>query len=53
MLWAFVISNLNVKGIVGMFNKKEMQMTNPTEFRIEKVVRTKRQQSLCEMEGLC
>ena len=48
-----VINNLNVKEIVAMFNKNEMQKTDQTEFRIEKIVRTKRQQSLREMDRLC
>ena len=41
MPWAYVISGCNGKGIVGTFYGKELQKTNQTEFRIEKVITRK------------
>ena len=34
----YVISDLNGKEIVGIFYEKEMQKTNQTKFRTEKVI---------------
>ena len=39
--WAYVISDLSGKEIVGMFFKKELQKTNQKEFRFEKVIKKK------------
>ena len=39
--WTYVISDLNGEEIVGTFYKKELQKTNQTEFRIEKVIKRK------------
>ena len=39
--WTFVINDLNGEEIVGGFYEKELQKTNQTEFRIEKVIKRK------------
>ena len=36
-----MISDLNGEKIVGSFHEKELQKTNQTEFRIEKVIKRK------------
>ena len=35
--WTYAIEDLKDKEIIGMFYKNELQKTNQTEFRIEKV----------------
>ena len=40
--WNYVIDDLNGEEIVGSFYEKELQKTNQTEFRIEKVIKRKR-----------
>ena len=39
--WAFVISDLNGKEIVGTFYKKDQQKTNQRDFRYEEVFKRK------------
>ena len=39
--WTYVIEDLNVKEIVGMYYEKELQKTNQTKFRVEKVIKKK------------
>ena len=39
--WTYVINDLNGEEIIGTFYEKELQETNPEEFRIEKVIRRK------------
>ena len=39
--WTYVISDFNGKEVVGTFYEKELQKTNQTEFRIEKVIKQK------------
>ena len=39
--WTYVITDLNGEKIVGTFYEKELQKTNPKEFRIEKVIKRK------------
>ena len=39
--WSYVINDFNRGEIVGTFYKKEFQMTNQKEFRIEKVIKKK------------
>ena len=39
--WIYVINDLNVEEIVGVFYKNELQKTNQKEFRIEKVIKKK------------
>ena len=41
MLWTYVIEDLNGEKIVGTFYEKELQKTNQTDFRIEKVIKKK------------
>ena len=41
VLWTHVISDLNGQEIFGMFYKRELQKTNPKEFRAEKVIKRK------------
>ena len=40
--WTYVISDLNGEEIVETFSEKELQKTNQTEFRVEKVIKRKR-----------
>ena len=40
--WTYVISDINGEEIVGSFYEKESQKTNRKEFRIEKVIKRKR-----------
>ena len=37
--WTYVINDLNSEEIIGTFYEKELQKTNQTEFRIEKVIK--------------
>ena len=39
--WTYIISDLKGKAIVGAFYEKELQKTNPKEFRVQKVIRRK------------
>ena len=39
--WTYVINDLNGEEIIGTFYEKELQKTNPEEFRIEKVIQGK------------
>ena len=39
--WTYVINDLNGEEIIGTFHEKELQKTNPQEFRIEKVIKKK------------
>ena len=39
VLWTYVISDLNGKGIAGTFYGKELQKTNQRESRVEKVIK--------------
>ena len=39
--WTYVINGLNGEEIIGTFYEKELQKTNPEEFRTEKVIRRK------------
>ena len=39
--WTYVISDLNGEEIIGTFYEKELQKTNRTKFRVEKVIRRK------------
>ena len=42
MRWTYVISDLNGEEVLGSFYGKELQKTNKKEFRIEKVIKRKR-----------
>ena len=46
-----IISDLNVEEIVGTFHKKELQKTNQTEFRTEKVIKGKGDKLYVEWKG--
>ena len=39
--WTYAISDLNGEKILGTFYEEEMQKTNQTEFRVEKVINIK------------
>ena len=45
--WADVLSDLNGQEIVGTFYEKELQNTNQIEYGVEKVIKRKRQQTIC------
>ena len=37
--WTYTINDLNGEGIIGTFYEKELQKTNPKEFRIKTVIK--------------
>ena len=41
--WTYVMNDLNDEEIIGTFYEKELQKTNQKEFRIEKVIRRKKE----------
>ena len=49
--WAYVISDLNGKEIVGSFYEKELQKTDLKEFRIEKVIKRKGNKPYVKWKG--
>ena len=49
--WTYVISDLNGQEIVGSFYEKELQKTNQKEFRIEKVIKRKRNKLYVKWKG--
>ena len=49
--WTYVISDLNGEEIVGSFYEKELQKTNQKEFRIEKVIKKKRNKLYVKWKG--
>ena len=49
--WTYVINNLNDEEIIGTFYEKELQKTNQEEFRIEKVIRRKRDKLYVKWKG--
>ena len=49
--WTYVISDLNGEKIVGICYEKEFQMTNHEEFRIEKVIKRKRNKLYVKWKG--
>ena len=42
VLLTYVIRNLYVEEIIGTFYKEELQKTNKKEFRVQKVIKRKR-----------
>ena len=51
--WTYVISDLNGEEIIGSFYEKELQKTNQKNFRIEKVIKKKRNKLyICQMERI-
>ena len=51
MSWTFVISDLNSEEIVGTFYEKELQKTNQKEFRVQKVIKRKRNKLYIKWNG--
>ena len=49
--WTYVISDLNGEEIVGSFYEKELQETNQKKFRIEKVIKRKRNKLYVKWKG--
>ena len=49
--WTYVISDLNGEKIVGGFYEKELQKTNQREFRIEKIIKRKRNKLYVKWKG--
>ena len=47
----YAINDLNSEEIIGIFFEKELEKTNQEEFRIEKVIK-KRKQAICQMERI-
>ena len=44
--WTYVINDLNGEEIIGTFYEKELQKSNQKEFRLDKVIK-KRKQAIC------
>ena len=42
VLWTYVFSYLNEEEIVGTFSEKELQKPNQNEFKVEKIIKRKR-----------
>ena len=51
VLWTYVIEDLNVEEIIRTLFQKELQKTNSTELRIEKVIRKKSDKSHVKWKG--
>ena len=49
--WTYVINDLDGEEITGTFYEKELQKTNQEEFRIEKVIRRKRDKLYVKWKG--
>ena len=49
--WTYAINNLNGEEITGTFYEKELPKTNQKEFRIEKVIRRKRDKLYVKWKG--
>ena len=49
--WTYEINDLNGEKIVGSFYEKELQKTDQKEFRIEKVIRRKRDKLYVKWKG--
>ena len=49
--WTYVINDLNGEEITGSFYEKELQKTNQKEFKIEKVLKNKRDKLYVKWEG--
>ena len=48
----YVINDINGSEIIGAFYEKELQKTNQETFRIERVIKKKRKQVICQMERI-
>ena len=49
--WTYIINDLNGEEIIGTFYEKELQKTNQKEFRIEKVLKKKRDKLYVKWKG--
>ena len=49
--WTYVINDLNGEEVIGTFYEKELQKTNQEEFRIEKVIKKKRNKLCVKWNG--
>ena len=49
--WTYVINDLNGEEIIGTFYEKELQKTNQKEFRIEKIIKRKRDKLYVKWKG--
>ena len=49
--WTNVINDLNGEEIIGIFYEKEVQMTNQQEFRVEKIIKRKRDKLYVKWKG--
>ena len=49
--WTYIISDLNGQDITGNFYEKELQKTNPEEFRIEKILKRKESKLFVKWKG--
>ena len=49
--WTYVINDLNGEEIIGTFYQKEIQKTNQQEFRMEKVIKEKRDKLYFKWKG--
>ena len=49
--WIYVINDLNGEEIIGTFYEEDLQKTNQEEFRIEKVIRRKRDKLYVKWKG--
>jgi hypothetical protein len=48
----YKLKDLNGEAITGTFYEQEMQKSNQDTFRIEKILKTKGEQDICEVDGL-
>ena len=49
--WTYVINDFNGEEIIGIFYEKELQKANQQEFRIEKVIKKKRNKLYVKWKG--
>ena len=49
--WTYVVNDLNGEEIIGIFYEKELQKTNQQEFRIERVIKKKRDKLNIKWKG--
>ena len=49
--WTYVINNLNDEEIIGTLYEKELQKTSQKEFRIEKVIKKRRNKLYLKWKG--
>ena len=49
--WTYVVSDLNDEEVVGMFSEKKFPKTNQKQFRVEKVIKRKRDKLYVKWKG--